>query len=139
MTEATTLQENEAMSDFQDRVSAWMAETFSEDVRKDTIERAMRFLEEATELCQSLGLTPAQAATVTNYVYGRPVGDPPQEVGGAMVTLAALCAATGMDMAECGNIEMDRIDTPEMRAKIAAKQVSKRLFGMVGPASANAA
>ncbi len=120
---------------YQERVGEWMEQTFADDVCKDVIERAMRFLEEATELCQSLGMTADQAATVARYVYGRPVGHPPQEVGGTMVTLAALCWATDLDMAAAGHVELDRIDTPEMRAKIAAKQVSKRLFGMVGPAS----
>ncbi len=49
-----------------------------------------------------------------------------------MVTLAALCWATDLDMEAAAWVELNRIDTPEMRAKIAAKQVSKRLFGMTG-------
>jgi hypothetical protein len=119
---------------YQSRVAVWMSQTFSDDVRKDAIERAMRFLEEANELCQSIGLTAEQASVVTGYVYGRPVGEPSQEVGGSMVTLAALCDTIGLDMDDAGEVELSRINTPEMRAKIAAKQVSKRLFGMTGPA-----
>ena len=118
--------------EFQFRVDEWMAATFSPEVRADKIERAMRFLEEATELCQAIGLSADKAHTVVDYVFGRPDGEPWQEVGGAMVTLAALCSAIGEDMDACGNRELGRINTPEMRAKIAAKQVSKRLFGVVG-------
>lgn len=124
---ARAMQEDQS---FQQSVDGWMRQTFPAEVRSDKIERAMRFLEEATELCQSIGLTHEKAAVVLNYVFGRPVGEPSQEVGGSMVTLAALCAAIGENMDECGQREFDRINTPEMRAKIAAKQVSKRLFGM---------
>ncbi|MFZ5744443.1 MAG: hypothetical protein ACOY7T_08195 [Pseudomonadota bacterium] len=122
---------------FQARVGGWMQQTFSPEVRTDQVERAMRFLEEATELCQSIGLTHEKAAVVLDYVFGRPVGEPWQEVGGSMVTLAALCEAIGHDMAACGEREFARIDTPEMREKIAAKQVSKRLFGMTSALKEN--
>lgn len=124
-------------ADFQKRVGSWMEQTFPPEVRTDRIERAMRFLEEATELCQSIGLSREKAGVVLDYVFGRPVGEPWQEVGGSMVTLAALCEAIGQDMAACGEREFARIDTPEMRAKIAAKQVSKRLFGMTSALKEN--
>ena len=123
----------EECAPLQHRVNVWAEKVFPEEVRADKIERSMRFLEEATELCQSIGLTAEKAHVVVDYVFGRPIGEPMQEVGGVMVTLAVLCDASELDMIACGDIELSRIDTPEMRGKIAAKQVSKRLFGMSGP------
>ena len=48
---------------------------------------------------------------MVDYVYDRPVGDPPQEVGGVMVTLACLCLAADMDMHDAGEVELARIWT----------------------------
>lgn len=115
---------------YQARVGDWLIRTFDRETVENKIERVMRFLEEAIELGQALGITAAQTAKIAEYVYGRPVGEPHQEVGGTMVTLAALCHVFELDMQAEGEREYARIDTPEMRAKIAAKQVSKRMFGM---------
>jgi hypothetical protein len=114
----------------QPRVGDWLHRTFDPDTISNRTERVMRFLEEAMELGQALGIMPDQNAKIAEYVYGRPVGEPHQEVGGTMITLAALCHVFGLDMLAEGERELARIDTPEMRAKIAAKQVSKRMFGM---------
>ncbi|RKR79223.1 Lar family restriction alleviation protein [Marinobacter nauticus] len=108
---------------FQSRVAPWMQECFGPEVSADKVERNHRFLEESLELVQSLGCTKAEALQLVDYVYGRPAGDPPQEVGGVRVTLAALCLATGMDQDECAETELARIWTkvPQIRAKQAAK------------------
>ena len=109
---------------FQSRVRKWMNECFDLHVRGDVRERGDRLLEETLELLQSHGYDKARVATLVEYVYGRPVGDPPQEVGGVMVTLAAYCGATGLDMHQCGETELERIWTkiPEIRAKQASKR-----------------
>lgn len=109
---------------FQLGVQAWMVECFPLHVRCDVRERGDRLLEETLELLQSHGYDRTRVATLVEYVYGRPVGDPPQEVGGVMVTLAAYCLATGLDMHQCGDIELERIWTkiPEIRAKQASKR-----------------
>lgn len=114
---------NEWNTNFQSRVQPWMMECFGEMISGDREERNHRFLEESLELVQSLGCTPAEAHQLVDYVYGRPVGDPPQEVGGVMVTLAALCLANDMDMHEAGEVELERIWTKveQIRAKQAAK------------------
>jgi hypothetical protein len=111
---------------FQDRVMAWMRETFSTDVCKDDRERGFRFGEEAIELLQAGGLTREQTLKIVDYVYSRPVGEFKQEVGGTLVTLAAWCGARTTDMAECGHVEIARCESPEVRAKIRAKQDFKR-------------
>jgi hypothetical protein len=121
---------NETASTYQDRVAAWMGRTFTGEVQHNRVERQMRFLEEAIELVQAMGLRADQVAKVAEYVFGRPTGDTGQEIGGVMVTLAALCDTICYSMQDEGERELARIDTPEMRAKIAAKQVTKKLFGM---------
>ena len=108
---------------FQTRVQPWLLQCFGAEIAADTVERNHRFLEEALELVQSTGCTQSEAHQLVDYVFGRPVGDPAQEVGGVMVTLAALCLANGLDMHNAGEIELARIWTKveAIRAKQAAK------------------
>lgn len=108
---------------FQARVQPWMLACFGEVIAADREERNHRFLEEALELVQSCGCSASEAHQLVDYVYGRPVGEPAQEVGGVMVTLAALCLANRMDMHLAAEIELARIWTKveKIRAKQAAK------------------
>lgn len=110
---------------FQQRVQPWMMECFGPVIAADRVERNHRFLEESLELVQSLGCTQSEAHQLVDYVFGRPVGEPAQEVGGVMVTLAALCLANGLDMHDAGEVELARISVPETVAKIRAKQAAK--------------
>ncbi|MCK5020064.1 MAG: hypothetical protein KAS32_23625 [Candidatus Peribacteraceae bacterium] len=89
----------------------------------DKEERNHRFLEEALELVQSCDCTRQEAHQLVDYVYGRPVGEKTQEVGGVMVTLAALCLAQELNMHEAGETELNRIWTKveQIRAKQATK------------------
>lgn len=108
---------------FQSRVQPWMLECFGAEIAADAKERNHRFLEEALELVQACGATTSEAYQLVDYVYGRPVGEKAQEVGGVMVTLAALCLAQGLDMRAAGEAELARIWTKveQIRAKQAAK------------------
>lgn len=45
---------------------------------------------------------------LVDYVFGRDAGDVRQEVGGVMVTLAALCEAAGVDHEEAAEAELER-------------------------------
>lgn len=113
------------MSIFQNKVARWCVELFGMLVAKDRRIRNFRFLEEAIELVQALGCTKAEALQLVDYVYNRPDGEPEQEVGGVMVTLAALCAANDIDMEECAWREQARCEQPAVKEKIRAKQASK--------------
>uniref|UniRef100_A0A6M3MHP8 Uncharacterized protein n=1 Tax=viral metagenome TaxID=1070528 RepID=A0A6M3MHP8_9ZZZZ len=108
---------------FQSRVQPWLLQCFGAEIAADRVERNHRFLEESLELVQSLGCTDSEAHQLVDYVFGRPVGEPAQEVGGVMVTLAALCLANGLDMHSAGETELARIWTKveKIRAKQAAK------------------
>lgn len=110
---------------FQHSVYRWLHECFGEEIAKDRVERNHRFLEEALELVQSLNCTAEEAHQLVDYVFSRPVGEPTQETGGVMVTLAALCSANYINMNHCGQVELDRIHSPEVMEKIRAKQAAK--------------
>lgn len=110
---------------FQARVQPWMLECFGPTIAADTIERNHRFIEEALELVQSLGCTASEAHQLVDYTFGRPIGEPMQEVGGVMVTLAALCFANTLDMHAAGEAELARISAPAMVLKIRAKRAAK--------------
>ncbi|WP_223278741.1 hypothetical protein [Janthinobacterium lividum] len=108
---------------FQARVQPWMMACFGAEISADGVERNHRFLEESLELVQASGCTASEARQLVDYVFGRPVGERAQEVGGVMVTLAALCLAKGLDMHAAGDTELARIWTKveAIRAKQAAK------------------
>lgn len=113
----------QAGASFQARVQPWMMACFGPAISADRIERNHRYLEESLELVQATGCTAKEAHQLVDYVFGRPVGEPAQEVGGAMVTLAALCLANGLDMHDAAEVELARIWT--MIETIRAKQATK--------------
>ncbi|WP_313008431.1 hypothetical protein [Brevundimonas vesicularis] len=108
---------------FQDRCGAWLDVCFGPESRMNVEHRNARFLEEAVELVQASGMTEAAAADVVRYAFSRPQGEINQEVGGVMMTLAAHCLATGVDMTAEGERELARVWTKvdQIRAKEAAK------------------
>lgn len=111
---------------YQSRVLPWMLETFGPEILADPRERSHRFLEEALELVQAVGCTAGEAHQLVDYTFGRPVGEPSQEVGGVMVCLAALCLARGLDMQGAAEVELARVWA--MVDKIKAKHASKPKF-----------
>jgi len=110
---------------FQDEVDKWMLECFGPKISNDKHERNFRFLEESLELVQACDCTASEAHQLVDYVFNRPVGEVYQEVGGVMVTLAALCTANKERMHMGGWIEVDRIKTPSVIETIREKQKSK--------------
>jgi hypothetical protein len=108
---------------FQERVQPWLMACFGERIAGDREERNHRFLEEALELVQACGCTASEAHQLVDYVFDRKIGEQRQEVGGVMVTLAALCLANALDMHDAGEVELARIWTKVegIRAKQAAK------------------
>jgi hypothetical protein len=115
--------EMEGFQTYQEQARAWGLACFGREVLDSKSGRNHRFAEEAIELTQSLGMTAADWLTLVDYVYGRPDGEPEQEVGGVMVTLALLCGANKINMIGSGNTELMRVwdKIPEIRAKQAAK------------------
>lgn len=124
---------------FQSGVARWMGECFMPSLYSNMTERGDRLLEEVLELLQAHGYDQARVATLADYVYGRPVGEPAQEVGGVMVTLAGYCWIAGLDMHAAGSDELARITQPEVMAKIRAKQEAKNALHFDTPLPGGAA
>ncbi|HEP6431533.1 TPA: Lar family restriction alleviation protein [Burkholderia cenocepacia] len=114
-----------AQASFQQRVRPWILACFGAEISADVPERNHRFFEEAGELVQSRGMTREEAHALVDYTWSRPVGEPAQEVGGVMVTLAALCLANGLDMHAAGERELARVNEPSTIERIRAKQATK--------------
>lgn len=115
---------------FQQRVYPWMMACFGKEISGDKVERNHRFFEEATELVQACGMTKDEALLLIDYTYNREIGEREQEVGGVMVTLAALCLAQeDLDMQQAAETELIRIwgAIPKIRAKQATKPKSSPL------------
>lgn len=113
----------EGKENFQNRVDDWLLKCLGENIARDKQERNHRFIEEALELVQSCGATESECQQLVSYVFGRPIGEINQEVGGVIVTLAALCLAQGISMNDCGETELKRIWTKI--DKIREKQATK--------------
>jgi len=111
---------------FQMRVNRWMLQCFSRVVVQDKLERCHRFYEESTELVQSAGMPREDAHRLVDYTYDRPVGELEQEAGGVLVTLGAWANTFGINLAVCGNVELDR--AWENIDKIRSKQATKPKF-----------
>lgn len=118
---------------FQTRVWHWCLSCFGASITSDVKIRNYRFFEEAAELVQSTGMKKEEAIALVNYVYGRPAGDKKQEMGGVMVTLAALGNALDLDLKYCGELELvrcwEKIET--IRAKQRNKHPDSPLPGLV--------
>lgn len=126
------------MTHFQDAVDAFMQACFGAAISADRPERSHRFVEESLELGQALGCTREAAHQLVDYVFSRPVGEPRQEVGGVMVTLAALCNANSvdegggrialdLDIETCGEEELARCWT--IIDRIREKRLTKPKLG----------
>ena len=118
------------LAEKQAEIGRWMLECFGEEIAADRIERGDRFIEEALELAQTVeGFTADRAHALVDYVFGRAVGEKEQEVGGVMVTLAALCNTAGIDIQAAMNTEVARIWTKVdvIRAKQATKPTGSAL------------
>lgn len=104
---------------YQERVKDWVISTFDEGVIVDIPERCHRFIEEALELVQALGLSREDIYRHVTRTYSRPVGELAQEIGGVMVTLNALATAAGIDILTAAETELSNNikNAPAIREK----------------------
>lgn len=111
------------MTRFQRAVDEWVRRCFGPAAAEEQRERNHRFIEEALELVQVLGCTREEAHQLVDYVFDRPAGNPHQEMGGVMMTLAALANAAGLNMRKAGGDELARVWTKieQIRTKQSAK------------------
>jgi hypothetical protein len=112
-------------SEFQRSVRTWILECFGSEISDHKQERNQRFLEESLELVQSCGMSRIDAHWLVDYVYSRPTGYKDQEIGGTLVTLAALCGAHQIHMGLAAEHELQRIQDRDVVEKIRIKQATK--------------
>lgn len=101
----------------------WVRSTFGEAAATPS-ERALRLLEEVVELVQAEGVDVERVRAIVSHVYGKPIGQPAQEVGGVGVCLLAYCAATDLSADAEESRELDRVlavDPAYFRARHNAK------------------
>lgn len=115
---------------FQKRATEWAKRCFGERLTADAQERNFRFAEEALELVQACGMNRFEVQRALDYVYGRPVGEKRQEVGGVYTTFALLCEAHGIDMVGEGERDLMEIDNPEKTEAIRVKRDKKPSFAV---------
>jgi len=114
----------------QTAVFDWCHRAFGTTVSVDDLaERGRRFLEEAIELFQANGGTVEELIKVSGIVFGRPVGEVHQEIGGVMVTLYALAEVLGLSVEECEVAEIDRVLSKPIE-HFQARQREKREMGL---------
>lgn len=89
-------------------VVEWGRRAFGADHMADKIVRAARFMEEAAELVQAIGLPKDHAQRAFDHAYSRPAGNVNQEAGGVAVTLMALCDTVGLSAEQCEITEINR-------------------------------
>lgn len=90
-------------------VAEWCKACFGVHEATFLPQRGMRLVEEAVEAAQAAGITAADAHRVVDHVFGRPVGDLRQELGGVGVTLLALANAAGLSADEAEVLEVERV------------------------------
>ena len=109
---------------YQERVAAAHHALFHDDPT-DIEERRNRFAEEVNETLQAFGMTEDEAIELVRYTWSRPVGQPEKEVGAALLTLASLCVVAGIDMAACGEADLEKLQRTETIARIRAKRSTR--------------
>lgn len=79
----------------------WSKQAYGEDVVMGKRYQALRFIEEACELVQALGLAPEDIAMVAGDVYSKPAGQRDIEIGDVQITLNILAMTQFRSVAEC--------------------------------------
>ena len=116
------------MTPFQRECDRWLIECFDQrPVDGDPLVRVARFLEEAIELAQAMGLKKENVALLADQVYAKPPGEFSQELGGCLVTLALVASHREADLMMAGEMEVasafQRIPQIREKSKLKAKIV----------------
>lgn len=108
----------------------WLNRTFRFTANwRDPKERALRVVEEAIELAQTVDVPIEMIERLVQRVYDREVGETFKELGGVGITLLAFAAATNLDadLAEAAELRrIVNIDPEHFRTK----QHEKNLAGV---------
>jgi hypothetical protein len=114
----------------QNAILDWVAQCFGPEWTNKN-ERSCRFIEEAIELVQACDLPKEMVLKLVDRVYSKPKGDIYQEIGGASVTLMALCEKNGISRYCAEEDELGRCLDAD-KDKFRAKHQIKQDLGLVG-------
>lgn len=112
----------------QKTVATWCINAFGVEHATSIPQRGIRLLEEALEAYQAAGATQEMAHRLVDYVFGRPVGELAQELGGVGVTLLALANAAGLIADEQEALEVARVLSKPLEV-YAARNAAKDAAG----------
>ncbi len=115
--------ENGGNRSFQLRAWDWLGLALGRDVARSKRQRALRFVEEAIELAQAIGISEHEVIDEARNIYSVPAHGVEREIGGVLVTLAVLCEAYGLNMEKIG--EDTLADNHKRLDQIREKQKSK--------------
>lgn len=87
----------------------WATRSFGREHVYNFPIRALRLAEEAVELAQAYKVPKEKMLELVEVVYGRPRGNPEQEIGGVMMTTTVLAGAHGFDPDYFFEIELRRV------------------------------
>lgn len=95
--------------DRQIAILQWANATFGAETADITGERIRRFLEEAIELAQAVGLEQEEVENMVEYVFARPAGAVAREIGQVGVSLLALAEHLNVNAEHEERTEFERI------------------------------
>lgn len=117
----------------QKEVAEWCTAAFGHSNATRLPMRAMRFLEEAVELFQTIpGVSKKDAQKVLDHVFERKVGGIRNEFGGVGITLLAFAEAAGINADECELQELERVKTKDL-SHFARRNEEKNAAGLFIP------
>lgn len=87
----------------------WGTRCFGIGQMQDPQTRALRFVEEAVELNQALGVPKDAMHHLVSVVYSRPRGEPTAELGGCLLTLMVLARTLHTDLEAAFQFELRRV------------------------------
>lgn len=90
-------------------ITKWAVDSFTEEEALSVEQRGLRLLEEAIELAQVCRVDKSMIHKLVDYVYGRPVGQIQQEIGGVGLTLLVLGEVAHVDVDLCEVVEIQRV------------------------------
>lgn len=118
---------------YQRIIEGWVIDLFGVNALRSVNERCLRLGEEVIELIQSTGeVTREQMHGLVDYVYNREPGESWQEMGGTMLTLAALASALKLSPLDEMKRELKRVCSREVIRKVRLKQIEKSVNGVGG-------
>lgn len=112
----------------QEWVFDWVTEAFGAEHANSLPARSTRFLEEAIELYQAAGGDLAMAHKLLDFVFSRPIGELPKEIGAVGLTLLSVAAAAGVNCDAEELREVDRV-TSQDPAVFATRNREKNAAG----------